>query len=78
MSTSIGTPAVVNFFPVESDAHAAAAEWSRSPAWPEWSIVHGPSESAGFGFYVEQGNGGIIRNNERLVAHYKGGKKLRD
>jgi hypothetical protein len=75
---SIGNPHPdLNFFPVESDAHAAAAEWSRNPACPEWCIVHGPSERAGLGYYVERGDGGMIRGNERLVALYKRGKKTR-
>lgn len=67
-------PHVVNMFDTEQDACSAALRWSRQGK-EEWAVIHGPSEK-GLVFYAERGDGGMIRNTERLVAQYENGRKV--
>lgn len=69
-------PCVVNKFSTEADAIAHACEWSKARK-EEWSVIHGPSET-GLAFFVEKGDGGMIRSTERKVGTWLLGKKARD
>lgn len=65
---------VVNKFDTEAEAVEHAKAWSvefRS----EWTVIHGPS-SDGLKFYAEPGDGGFVRNSERVVARFRSGRRL--
>lgn len=68
-------PCAVNKFIDETDAVTHAREWSKEKCWPEWSVIHAPSVD-GLAFFVERGDGGMIRNTERLVGRYRNGKPV--
>ncbi len=74
----VAGPMALNMFDTEAEAVAAAKAWSADQHFMgEWSVIHGPSEK-GLTFFVEKGDGGMIRSTERLVGTYKNGKKLRN
>lgn len=67
-------PTAVNKFETEHDAVVHAKAWSKDRK-EEWSVVHGLSEK-GLMFFVERGDGGMIRNSERLIGTWCNGKKI--
>lgn len=74
--TKISDECVVNYFGTEEEAIRHAVAWTKADGCDR-TIVHGPS-SVGLVFYVVRGDGGIIHNTERLVGHWRRGKRLED
>ncbi len=74
MSTNFPDPAVLNSFDDEAEAIEHAKHWSKVRR-EEWTVIHGLSGS-GLKFFAELGDGGMIRNTERLVARFDCGKAV--
>lgn len=71
--TTIKEPCAVNKFEEKADAIAHAVSWSESRN-EEWTVIHAPSED-GLRFFVERGDGGMIRSTERKIGTWRGGKR---
>lgn len=73
MSDKPSDPCAVNKFDSEAVAVAAAKRWSLERR-EEFTVIHGMGDS-GLAYFVERGDGGMIRSNERVVARFDSGKR---
>jgi hypothetical protein len=65
----------VQKFTSETAAVSQALKWSRERR-SEFTVIHGPSEGGGLVFFVEEGDGGMVRSTERVVGRYFGGRAV--
>lgn len=75
MAKTIGQPCVVNKFSERADAEASAKEWSKDGE--EFTVIYA-ADGEGLMYFVERGDGGMIRSSEMLIGHWQNGKKIVD
>lgn len=76
MAIHIADPSALNKFDTEAAAVDSAKHWSKTRQ-EEWTVIHGMGAD-GLAFFAELGDGGMIRNGERVVARFSNGVKLVD
>lgn len=69
-------PSVVNKFSDRGEAERAAVQWSKERR-EEFTVIYA-ADGEGLMYFVEQGDGGMIRSSEMLIGHWKDGKKIND